>query len=349
MGPDCFASFESANYPCYWLGDDGLFLMNEAAKAAAPPLCEESAMRRILQASLQERRQNSELPAHTLPLLTDALSMRTLTLMPHDGGILAIACDEQVAPVNAFSSAMREPLANIFASLPLLNARLDGIDERYVEDVQANCYRLLRVASNIEIGSRVETRLFDLQPVDGTALTESLCVSVNSVCKRQGVSIEWDLPKDPLPVRANPSLLSDAFLNLIRNSLQFTRDGNHIRITLSQVGKNSLLTVEDRGLGIKPEYVDRIFEPYFSVDPYGDSNLRPGLGLGLSVVQQTVAGFGGNVKAESAFGEGTRIYCTIPLDTSGGELLGSDAAEYMLNRFSPLYVQLCGYCLLPKL
>lgn len=347
MTIDCFTPFAHAGYPCYWLGNDGELMMNKAAEQSGPPLSEERAMRRILQAALQESAKDPALGAHTLPLLTDALNMRTLTILPTEDGVMAIGCEEKAAPVDAFSEAMREPLTSIFSSLPLLTARLDDMDARYAEDIQLNCYRLLRVANNIEHGSRIEKKLFDMQPVDAVDLARSLCFSVDSVCKDQGIPIEWELPEVPVPIRADPRLLSDAFLNMVRNSLQYTRDGNHILIRLEQVAGNLVLTIEDKGLGIKPEFIERVFEPYFSVDPYGDSNLRPGLGLGLSVVRETMTGFGGMVNIESKFGEGTRVYTSLPVHKNPGEVMRSDSAEYLLKRYSPVYVQLCGYCRLP--
>lgn len=143
-------------------------------------------------------------------------------------------------------------------------------------------------------------------------------------------------------------LLSEALLNLIRNSLQYTRDGNELEIKLSEVGGKAVLTVEDRGLGIKPEMLTEVFEPYISADPYGDSNLRPGVGLGLGVVRQAVLGHGGTVNIESRFGEGTRVILALPLEENAANLVESEPADYLLNRYSPVYVQLCGYCRLPS-
>ena len=349
MAQELFQPFLSVPYPCYWISDSGDFLMNEAAGHACTPLSDKEAMARILRSALQEHRQKAVCAAYTLPLLTDALSMRTLTLLPNEEGLVAVAVDEQTAPVEAFSTEMREPLTNIFAPLPLLTSRLDDMDVRYTDEIQANCYQLLRLASNLENGSRVEKKLFHLTPVDACAHVDALCYSASSVCRERGVPIEWSVPAGPLPVRADSHLMGEAILNLIRNSLQFTQDGNHIFVKLEAVGGYASLTVEDHGLGIRPENLEHVFDPYYSVCPYGDSNVKPGLGLGLSVVRQTICGFGGTVTIESRFGEGTRVHSAIPLAKSCDNVMGSDPADYLLNRYSPIYVQLCGYCRLPHL
>ncbi len=119
----------------------------------------------------------------------------------------------------------------------------------------------------------------------------------------------------------------------------------------ARTGKHVTLTVQDKGLGIKPEFLEHIFEPFFSMDPYGDSTLRPGLGLGLSVLRETVCGFGGTVNAESRFGEGTSIHASVPLATvdDADTILESASADYLTNRYSSVYVQMCGLCRLPSL
>lgn len=329
---------------------DGLVL-NDAAKNAEAPLNDAAAMEKLLRTAAQEHECNLSRGAFTLPLLTDALSMRSLMLMPTDDGILAVAVEQREAPINAFSSEMRESLTNIFAVLPMLATRLDDMDLRYTEEIQANCYNLLRLASNLENASRIEKKIYETRPVDLTELVKTICYCADSVCKETGIPIEWNLPKHHLPVRVDPRVLSIAILNLLRNSLQYTRDGNHITIRLSQVGARAVLTVQDKGLGIKPENVEKVFEPYFSIDPYGDTSERPGMGLGLSVVRETACGFGGTVNAESTFGEGTSITIALPVDngSNGEDVLGSDPADYLLNRYSPVYVQLCGICRLPAL
>lgn len=349
MAQDLSATFSNTPFAAFFLAPGQELWMNEAAMAAEPPLCDRAAMTRMLRVAMQEKQCQAEEGAFTLLLLTDALHMRNLTLMPMDDGVLAVAVEESAAPVNVFSGLMRESLTNIFAVLPMLASRLDDTDVRLAEQIQNNCYSLLRMAVNMESASRVERKLYNMAPVDMGALVSALCESAASVCREQNVPIEWKVPQQVVPVRADARMLSTAILNLLRNSLQYTRDGNRISVKLEIVRHHALLTVQDRGLGIRPEHVGQVFDPYFSADPYGDSYLHPGVGLGLSVVRETICGFGGAVNAESTFGEGTSVYLSVPLDKEPAEVLGSDSADYLLNKYSAVYVQLCGYCRLPAL
>lgn len=346
MIPVSFRPFETAAYPCLMLTRDGGLYMNQAARSAAPPISDSAAMGYLLRNAA--RKMENAPSATTLPLLTDALKMRQLTLMPVEDGLLAVAQYEGQAPAHAFSAQLREPITNIFAMLPLISNQIESGDVRNVEMVQANCYHLLRLTSNLENALYIEGKHFNVEVLDLAAMVDSLCTSVQSVCRDLGVPIRWQVPQLPVPVRGSRRLLSEALLNLIRNSLQYTRDGNELEIKLSEVGGKAVLTVEDRGLGIKPEMLTEVFEPYISADPYGDSNLRPGVGLGLGVVRQAVLGHGGTVNIESRFGEGTRVILALPLEENAANLVESEPADYLLNRYSPVYVQLCGYCRLPS-
>ena len=340
--------FNDASYPCFWLGDDGSFWMNDAANNAAPPLSDRNAVRHILFTASRLATQLGK-DAFMLPLLSDALRQQSLTLMPLPGGLLATASSHYEAPIGAFSAQIREPLKNIFAVLPLLNKRLEDAELLFTEEIQENCYTLLRLSSNLESVGRLEQNTVNPQVVDLGTLVESITFCAQSVCRDRGVPIEAIIPDHATPVKADVSMLSQAILNMMRNSLQYTQEGNKITLRVSQTRERVILTVEDKGIGIKPEHLGMIFEPYFSVEPYGDGEPRPGLGLGLATVREIVGFMGGTVAAESRFGEGSRITIALPVAAVNTEVLESNPADYLLNRYSPVYIQLSGLCRLPNL
>lgn len=349
MAHDFYLAFGKVAYPCYWYGNDSKFFMNGAALKASPPLNNLAAMRKILSTASRELQREEMDGAYNLPLLTGALHPRTLTVMSQPDGLLAVVAHEGNVPVASFSNQLRESLTNVFSVLPLLAKKLEGNDVKYVEEVQNNCYSMLRLASNLENASQIERGKIENTLLDFAELVESICICTSSVCREQGIRLNKELPSQPVPVMGDAQLLSNMLLNLLRNSMQYTRDGNSITVKLYERAGRAILTVEDNGLGIQPENIQKIFDPYFSTDPYGDNNIPPGLGLGLSLVREAVRSCGGTVTAESRFGQGTRITIALPIaqDTEG-TMLNSDPADYLLNRYSPVYVQLSGYCRLPE-
>lgn len=341
-----FKPFENAAYPCYLLCE-GKLLMNDNAKNCGPPLGDEKTVAKMLQVAKLNMNNDTCGGITSLPLMTDALCARNLTLMQTEEGLLAVVQNQKEAPVINFSGQMRELLSNIFATLPLLDQKIDGVGHRYVEEVQSNSYQLLRLANNLENASSIEKHSYNLQCIDLSSLASSLCYCADSICRRQEIPIEWSVPDYPLPVKADSRLLSCALLNLVRNSIQYTRDGNKISVKVGKAGNKAIITVEDKGLGILPENLPHIFEPYFSCDPYGDDDMNPSLGLGLPVVREAVKSFGGTVNVESRFGEGTRCHIALPLSNDASDILSSETSDYLLNRYSQVYVQLSGFCKLP--
>lgn len=338
-----YTPFEKVDYPCYWLAYDGTFWTNEAAQATVPQEGGIVAVETFLR-DAQNKSSTIDAP-YSLALPGGDV----LTILPIEGGLLATGGNETLLSTALVGSHLRESLTGIFAILPLLSRKIDQSGLLYTEEIQNSCYGLLRLASNLENSTSL-TKPSSLQhPLDFSVLVESLFQSMETVCQQQNIKFTADIPDIPLPVRGDKRLLTEAILNIIRNSMQYTQERNHIHLRLLKVHGKALLTIQDRGLGIQPEHLPHIFSPYFSADPYGDGAPAPGAGLGLTVASQVAHRLGGTITAESQFGKGTRISISLPLDSSDNDALGSDAADYLLNRYSPVYVQLSGFCRYPDL
>ncbi|MDL2324849.1 HAMP domain-containing histidine kinase [Ruminococcaceae bacterium OttesenSCG-928-A16] len=334
-----YTPFIEATYPCFWLAYNGDFWKNDAAQKMPAAHAVETLLHTI---------QTIYKPLNA-PFSVLLPGGGSLTISPLPAGLLATAGNETLLSSGTVGSQLREPLSSIFAVLPLLSRKVDESGLRYTEEIQNSCYNLLRLASNLESSSSLGHGSFFEQPVDITLLTESIFSCVETVCRQQNIPFTLDIPSYPLPVRGNKRLLTEAILNILRNSIQYTRDGNHISIQLQEAAGKAIVTIQDHGLGIKAEHAPHLFEAYFSANPYGDGAPPPGAGLGLTVAYQAARSFGGSIHAESEFGSGTTIRLALPLHSGNHGVLGSSPADYLLNRYSPVYVQLSGYCQFPDL
>lgn len=106
-------------------------------------------------------------------------------------------------------------------------------------------------------------------------------------------------------MRGQYDALQRALSNVLLNAVDATRGQGNVSVLVS--GRNSTVTlaVRDDGVGIAPEQLDHIFEPYVT-------NKTGGTGLGLAIVKQTIVSHGGRVDATSTLGEGTEIFLHIP-------------------------------------
>jgi len=112
------------------------------------------------------------------------------------------------------------------------------------------------------------------------------------------LAIEPDLPE----VWLDANELEQVLVNLVNNALDALQPGGTITISARSAGSHLLIEVKDDGSGIRPEDLDRIFQPFFTTKPVGK-----GTGLGLAVVYGIVKGWGGTIHAESAVDQGTTM------------------------------------------
>ncbi|MEW6282909.1 MAG: ATP-binding protein, partial [Candidatus Eremiobacterota bacterium] len=134
----------------------------------------------------------------------------------------------------------------------------------------------------------------DLDP-----LVEDTLLLVKSRLEQSGIRLEY-VPGRPPPVLANQGELQQVLLNLLDNAAEAVAgaDVREIRVATSQEGGRAVVTVTDTGPGVDPAVADRIFEPFFSTRPLGQS-----AGLGLAVSQQLVRGHDGLLTFRSHPGE----------------------------------------------
>ncbi len=124
-------------------------------------------------------------------------------------------------------------------------------------------------------------------------------------------SIQLDLTDGPLTVLAHPALLGELVDNLLDNAAKYGDPGAPIVVRLRDRGESAALSVEDRGPGIDPADLPRVFEPFFR-SAHARRLGRPGVGLGLAVVRRVATALGGTIGVESEPGRGCRFTLTLP-------------------------------------
>jgi signal transduction histidine kinase len=111
----------------------------------------------------------------------------------------------------------------------------------------------------------------------------------------------------------DPNRLHQLFSNILSNAIKFTRENGRITIRLESTDQTAQVQIADTGIGIEPEFLLRMFDPFVQAD---SSNTRsyPGLGLGLAIARHIVNLHHGNIRAESAGrGQGTTFTITLPV------------------------------------
>jgi signal transduction histidine kinase len=129
---------------------------------------------------------------------------------------------------------------------------------------------------------------------------------VTPEAERLHVTVKHECPSDLPPVNADPAMLRQAVLNLALNGCQAMPGGGTLRIACRAAARRRVeVDVEDTGVGIPPEHLEKIFDLYFTTKEHGS-------GIGLSMVYRIVQLHDGDVEVQSTPGSGTRFRLSFP-------------------------------------
>jgi two-component system sensor histidine kinase HydH len=119
------------------------------------------------------------------------------------------------------------------------------------------------------------------------------------------VSIKAHVEPDGLQADLDPDRFAQVLLNLYLNALQAMETGGALHIKVQPEEEQIVWTIADSGVGIPPENIPHIFDPYFTTKPHG-------VGLGLAIVHKLIEAHDGDIEAASSPGQGTTFTVRIP-------------------------------------
>ncbi len=220
--------------------------------------------------------------------------------------------------ISTVSHELRTPLTHIRGYLDLMH---DGcLGELSDEQVTALDVMLRSEARLEELIEKMiqfsleATGQFTLQmkPANFCEVIELALKQAKVKAANRPVVLKVDLRTDPCLVRIDQEKIQWVVMELVDNAIKFTPPGGCVAVELEQSTGQASLQVTDNGIGISPERLSEIFEPYHQLD--GSSTRKyAGIGLGLALVKKIVEAHGANVDVASEPGNGTRIKFQLPI------------------------------------
>ncbi|HEY0788658.1 MAG TPA: HAMP domain-containing sensor histidine kinase, partial [Thermoanaerobaculia bacterium] len=214
------------------------------------------------------------------------------------------------------SHELRTPLSMIRMGAETLK-RGARLPEKDREDIQESILRevmhLSHLVENVLDVARLSRSAQPLVfgPVDPVDLVEAVVNSYESWIRGKGFDLEVEIDAAPEEQMWDREAVSRALLNLIDNGVKYSAERKRIRIGLVEDEDYVTIRVSDEGIGIPPEDLARIFEPYYRAQ-FSDTQTRRGAGLGLTLVQQIVHSHGGKIEVDSVFGQGSTFSLRFP-------------------------------------
>ena len=226
---------------------------------------------------------------------------------------------QQMEFVAAVSHELRTPLAVIRSAADNL---AEGVvhDEaqvrRYGELVRGEGRRLTEMVEQIlELaGIHSGQRSFALRPVALDPLLQEILRASSTLLEEAQIEVEYDLPETLAPVLGDEQALRRVFLNLVSNAIKYGARGRWLGLKARASGREIVVTVSDRGLGIPASEQGRIFEPFYRAPEVISAQIQ-GAGLGLSLVQRIVEAHGGRIAVRSTEGSGSEFSVHLPVAT----------------------------------
>jgi two-component system sensor histidine kinase KdpD len=222
----------------------------------------------------------------------------------------------KTALLRAVSHDLRSPLTAILTAADALDSATIRDDERLemTRAIREEALRLSRLIDNLLDLSRLEAHAAEPQR-EWCSVEEILQSAVDELGLPDGTftfSVAPDLPQ----VRADAAQLDRAFANLLENSARHS--GSHpVSVRARAVGERVLVRIVDRGPGIPPAQLERVFQPFYRAGT--ERTGHRGSGLGLAIARGFIEVNGGKVWAESLPGQATTFVVEMPLDVADRE------------------------------
>jgi len=214
--------------------------------------------------------------------------------------------------VSVASHELKTPLTAIKGNIDFILSEKGGKVPDHLRShlltIQRNTNRIQETMDRILDLTRIESGwlLLSREPIFLSEMVEGYINEVKPVDKN--LSILVDIPQN-LSVYADRHRLHDIFINLLFNTFKFTPDGGQIKIIASRKDEYILHEIQDTGIGIPEDKIERIFEEFYQVE----SGKHGGIGLGLAITKRLVEEHGGKIWAESHLGKGSTFYFTLPI------------------------------------
>jgi len=248
------------------------------------------------------------------------------------------------------SHELRTPINIIYTANQMINVTNKNSScpikalSKYSNMIQQNCNRLIRLVENVIDITKIDSLSFEVRLINADIINilEETYFSIRDYVEKKGLKIYFNTNIDKKIIACDPYNIERIILNILSNSIKFTKPGGEIKISITSDENFVYISVSDTGIGIPENMIDRIFERFVQVDK---STMRQneGSGIGLSLVKGLVELHNGTISVNSVLGKGSEFIIKLPNKITEKEnnisQLGliSDSTEKVSIQFSDIY------------
>ncbi|MEQ1623890.1 MAG: HAMP domain-containing sensor histidine kinase [Sediminibacterium sp.] len=237
-------------------------------------------------------------------LYKNLLAQRRLTLMKNDF-------------ISNITHELKTPIATVNVAIEALR-NFDALQspertKEYLDISASELQRLSLLVDKVLKLSMFENKDIELQKSDFNLkeLVEEVMHSMRLQFQKNKATISFKTAGEPFHIHADRLHITSVIYNLLDNALKYGGSKPEIKVELAATPQEFKLRVEDNGIGISPEYANKVFEKFFRV-PSGDHHNIKGYGLGLSYAAHVVHQHGGTISVDSQPGKGSAFTIKLP-------------------------------------
>jgi len=218
--------------------------------------------------------------------------------------------------IGNISHELKTPLFNIQGYIStLVDGGLDDeeINMKYLERTEKNINRLISIVEDLETISKFETGnlKLNLDTFDVCTVVEEIFDLYEMKAKAKNISLKTIFKaKPPVMVEADKTRIFEVISNLVVNSINYGHQDGTTTVGIYDIETKWLIEVQDNGIGIDEENLQRVFERFYRVDK-SRSSANGGTGLGLAIVKHILEAHGERITVKSKLGEGTTFSFTL--------------------------------------
>jgi signal transduction histidine kinase len=214
------------------------------------------------------------------------------------------------------SHELRTPLNSIIGFTGILLQELVGPlnpeQKKQMGMVRGSSGHLLELINDVLDISKIEAGQLQVghEPVDLNTVALKVAATVQPLAQKKGLTLNCELPDGLEPLSSDRRRVEQILMNLLGNAIKFT-DAGEVRMRVSPAGPDIRIEVIDTGIGIAPEHLDHLFQPFFQID-IGLTRKYGGTGLGLSISKRLTELLGGRIRVDSVLGRGSTFTVLLP-------------------------------------
>jgi signal transduction histidine kinase len=219
--------------------------------------------------------------------------------------------------VSLMSHELRTPITSIngFAELLAMDEKIPEESREFLNIICTESQRLSRMINSFLAVTKLEQK--DKQevlkmPLRLDEVVHETVVNFQSVAKKKRIRLVEAVASRMPPVAADKSLVTKVVTNLLDNAIRYSPERTTVTVSTALEADAIRVCVEDRGYGIPPESIDRVWDKFYRIARDGHEKDEESTGLGLSFVREVVEQHGGEVSLESEVGRGSKFSFTLP-------------------------------------